>query len=773
MKTLVFLKALVNCYSVACFNNTFKKLPNYLKASVPNTLTTFFAISLSIPAFLQAAAFQDVPKKPNVVVILTDDQGYADVGFQGSTDISTPNIDRIAKNGVVFPQAYVTFPVCGPSRAAILTGRHQDRFGASRNPLFAPKDSTMGLPLSEVNMAEALTKANYKSSYIGKWHLGSHWKMYPLQQGFTEFFGFLSGGHRYFPNEWVLRDKSEAEQQWDGYRTRLMKNNGRVQEDEYITDALSREGADFIDRQSPESPFLLFMAYNAPHTPMQATQKYLAEFSHITDERRRTYAAMMKAIDDGVGLILNKLEEKNMMENTLIFFLTDNGGAINSNGSINRPLRDGKSSFFEGGLRVPYAISWPAVLPAGTVYEPTVSSMDIMATVLAQAGLSPQNPLDGVDLIPFVTGEKEGVPHETMYWSNSDRDIYVVRNGNLKLIDDKGRLTIYNLEVDKSEKNSINYSQAQHGHLKKLLDSWKAGIVKPVYLGLLQDAEYNKLNPDRFELASPYAADNKPAQIPNGYELVWAQEFREEGRPDEQWWNYEKGFVRNRELQWYQPENVKVEKGLLHFSAKREAVVNPNYLANSSNWRENRAQADYTSASINTRDKFTFQYGMLEVRARIDVAKGSWPAIWTLGVDRNWPAKGEIDLMEFYLRQGVPSVLANAAWINEQNAEVVWDGADIALADLIKDMPDFNERFHTWRMLWDKDSIKLYLNEQLLNTIDIEQATYSDGFNPFRQPHYILLNLAVGSNGGDPSQTIFPLNYEVDYVRVFQKKSGN
>lgn len=720
-----------------------------------------------------AAQSQDPPRKPNVIVILTDDQGYADVGFHGSTDILTPNIDRIAQRGVVFSQGYVTHPVCGPSRAAILTGRHQDRFGASRNPLFAPNDSTMGLPLSEENMAEALSKADYRSSFMGKWHLGAHWEMYPLQQGFDEFFGFLSGGHRYFPEEWTLRDKSEARGQWDGYRTRLMKNNGRVDEDEYITDALSREGVSFIDRQSGDEPFFLFMSYNAPHTPLQVTQKYLDQFSHINNADRRKYAAMMKAVDDGVGEMLDKLEEKNLTENTLIFFLTDNGGAIGSNGSSNDPLRGGKSSFFEGGLRVPFAVSWPAVLQEGITYDKPVSAMDIMATAVAEAGVPTKNTLDGVNLIPYLTGENEDAPHKTLFWRNVDKNTYVVRSGNLKLIDEDGTRSVFDVVADKRELNSnkIPFNSTEHGFLVDLLNEWKSEIVEPTYLGLLQDNEYNQLNPDRFDTPSPYAADFTEMEVPEGYEVVWAQEFNAGNVPDNTWWSYENGFVRNEELQWYQSDNVTISDGLLSFEARRETVENPNYDPNSDNWRENRAQANYTSASINTKDKFTYQYGIMEVRAKIDVEKGSWPAIWTLGADRKWPDRGEVDLMEFYRRGGVPSILANAAWRDEGTGRVFWDGADYPLDNFIFRMPDFVDRFHVWRMEWNEDQIRLLLNGELLNTIELDEATYSDGFNPFRQPHYILLNLAIGSNGGDPSNTTFPLDYEVDYVRVFQKKS--
>ncbi|HKK09505.1 MAG TPA: sulfatase-like hydrolase/transferase [Bacteroidales bacterium] len=188
-------------------------------------------------------AFQATGKKrnsPNVIIILTDDQGYADVGFNGCTDIPTPNIDRIANNGVIFTNGYVTYPVCGPSRAGLITGRYQDRFGGSRNPLFAPRDPEQGLPLSEETMATVLGRAGYTSTILGKWHLGAHRSQWSLNQGFDEFFGFLIGGHQYFPELWTLNDLSEVNGQWDGYKTKLMRNNGRVEETEYLTDALSR-----------------------------------------------------------------------------------------------------------------------------------------------------------------------------------------------------------------------------------------------------------------------------------------------------------------------------------------------------------------------------------------------------------------------------------------------------------------------------------------------------------------------------------------------------
>jgi len=255
---------------------------------------------------------------------------------------------------------------------------------------------------------------------------------------------------------------------------------------------------------------------------------------------------------------------------------------------------------------------------------------------------------------------------------------------------------------------------------------------------------------------------------PDGYELIWSQEFDVDGKPDEKWWSYENGFMRNEELQWYQSDNISVKDGILVFEGRKEVVQNPNYNPNSNDWRVTRKQAEYTSGSLITRDKFTFKYGIVEVKARIDTSLGAWPAIWTVGVDRKWPDKGEIDVMEFYRVNGVPTILANGAWVNATGNGAVWNSKKYPLSDFIKNMPDFPERFHIWKMVWDENSIKLYLNDQLLNTVDVKNITYEDGFNPFNQPHHLWLNLAMGGNGGNPANSV-PITYEVDYIRVFQK----
>jgi beta-glucanase (GH16 family) len=252
-----------------------------------------------------------------------------------------------------------------------------------------------------------------------------------------------------------------------------------------------------------------------------------------------------------------------------------------------------------------------------------------------------------------------------------------------------------------------------------------------------------------------------------GYKLVWSDEFNKYGRPEPKNWTYEKGFVRNRELQWYQPDNARCENGLLIIEGRRERKANPRYRTNSRNTRERREYAEYTSASLTTKGLHKWQYGRFEMRGRIDTRSGLWPAFWTLGAEGRWPGCGEIDIMEYY--RGM--LLANAAWGTERRWVPKWDDVRIPIQDFNE--PGWQGKFHLWRMDWDADSIKLYVDNVLLNTIDLKETFNKDkeGRNPFRQPHYIILNLAIGgTNGGDPSKTKFPARFEVDYVRIYQKQ---
>lgn len=263
-----------------------------------------------------------------------------------------------------------------------------------------------------------------------------------------------------------------------------------------------------------------------------------------------------------------------------------------------------------------------------------------------------------------------------------------------------------------------------------------------------------------------HVVDNAPPAH-EGYELVFADEFETDGPPDLAKWTYERGFVRNRELQWYQPGNAFCQDGRLIIEGRRERVANPDHNPKSGHWRRARPHADYTSACVTTKGLHSWQYGRFEVRAKIPAHAGLWPAIWFLGVEGEWPSRGEIDLMEYY--NG--NILANACWGTQTRWKGHWDGARIPVASF--DDPNWAEQFHVWRMDWDESSIELHVDDQLLNTIDLTRTinpTDMGPRNPFQQPHYLLINLAIGGDaGGDPSGTDFPVRYEIDYVRIYQK----
>ena len=443
-------------------------------------------------------------KPPNVIVIISDDQGYADVGFHGSNEIFTPNIDRIAKNGVVFSEGYVSYAVCSPSRAGLITGRYQNRFGYSRNILLAPNDSLMGLPLSEQTLPDVLNNVDYKTKAIGKWHLGAHKSLVPEKRGFDEFFGFLIGGHRYFPEDLTLNDLTEARRQMDGYITKIYDNGKRINTKKYLTEELSDNAVKFIEDNS-DNPFFLYLSYNAPHTPLQATTKDLERNKHIDIEKRQTYAAMVSSMDDGIGLILDKLEQKNIFENTIVFFFSDNGGVEWYNFSDNGPLRGIKGDFFEGGIRVPFTMQWPNKIKPGTIYDKPIIALDIFATVASAAKAEKyiKNEIDGVNLIPYLSGNKSGLPHEYLYWKNPDKDIDVIRDDRYKYLRIKNDEYIFDLKNDISEEsNIIDLSKPLYDRLKSQFKLWEKDMIDPVFMDLGMGKEYNKLNPDRWIQAS-------------------------------------------------------------------------------------------------------------------------------------------------------------------------------------------------------------------------------------------------------------------------------
>ena len=458
-----------------------------------------FLFILSLTLNLISCDFSN-DNPPNIIVIISDDQGYADVGFHGSKEIFTPNIDRIANNGVFFTEGYVSYAVCSPSRAGLITGRYQNRFGYTRNILLAPKDSLMGLPLSEQTLPEVLNNVNYKTKAIGKWHLGAHESLVPEKRGFDEFFGFLIGGHRYFPDDLTLNDLTQARRQMDGYITRIYDNGKRIDTKKYLTEELSDNAVNFIDDNS-DNPFFMYLSYNAPHTPLQATQRDLERNSHIDIEKRRTYAAMVSSMDDGIGLILDKLEEKNISDNTIVIFFSENGGVEWYTFSDNGPLRGIKGDFFEGGIRVPFAMQWPKKIRAGIKYDRPIIALDIFATVASAAKAEKyiKNKIDGVNLLPYLNGDKNESPHEYLYWKNPDKDIDVVRDERYKYLRIKNEEYVFDLKNDMSEEsNIIDSSKPIYDRLKSKFKEWEKDMIDPIFMDLGMGKEYNKLNPDRW-----------------------------------------------------------------------------------------------------------------------------------------------------------------------------------------------------------------------------------------------------------------------------------
>ena len=427
-------------------------------------------------------------KQPNILFIVGDDMGYADVGFHGCKDIPTPSLDALASSGVRFSRGYVSGPYCSPTRAGLLTGRYQQRFGHE----FNPGGGGDGLPVTETTIANRLKAAGYATGIVGKWHLGAQPAMQPQQRGFDEFFGFLSGAHSYFSSATILRGTEP------------------VPEIDYTTDAFGREAVSFIDRHKSH-PWFLYLAFNAVHTPMHATDDRLAKFSSIEDKTRRTYNAMMLAMDEAIGNVRKKLADSGLEQNTMIMFISDNGGptmpGVTINGSRNEPLRGSKRTTLEGGIRVPFMIAWPGHLKPSVYSQPAIQ-LDLNATALAAAGIEakPDWHLDGVNLLPYLSGEKSGSPHAALYWRFGTQ--MAIIQGDLKLVRYDGNVErksndeakqglseakLYRLSEDIGEAD--NLATKEPGLMKELQakwDVWNATLVKPLWGAGKGDSDESK-----------------------------------------------------------------------------------------------------------------------------------------------------------------------------------------------------------------------------------------------------------------------------------------
>ena len=451
------------------------------------TLTRIILLLALLAGVTTHAAEPAAARRPNVIIILADDLGYADVGFQGLGDLPTPNIDRLARGGVRFSSGYVSWCACAPSRAGIITGRDSHRFGFYTNPT-PVLAADQGLPPGIMTVPRALQQLGYVTGGIGKWHLGATADRHPNRMGFSEWFGFLGGGHDYFP--WEYYGRKIPQRPWPEWFVNgtlpILRNDEPVKADRYLTDLFTDEATAFIRRHKAE-PFYLYLAYNTPHSPYEApkdeeakfdTQK-MAHLDRISAEFRRTYVAMVSKLDQGVGQVVEAVHANGLDEQTLIFFLSDNGGGANSHDgkpgypSSNHPLRGWKGTLYEGGIRVPFVASWKGRLPAGTTFAQPVSAFDMGATALALAGGAPQGmQLDGVNILPHLTGQTQAAPHERLFWKEQVRG--AIREGRFKLLtgEKNTRRELYDLDADIAE--SKNLATEKPELVKQLDAQWQA-----------------------------------------------------------------------------------------------------------------------------------------------------------------------------------------------------------------------------------------------------------------------------------------------------------
>jgi arylsulfatase A-like enzyme len=405
-----------------------------IRPRIAITLTAFFMLSALCSSGLTA-------DKPNIIIFLADDLGYADIGVNGCEDIPTPNIDSIANNGVRFTDGYATHCVCSPSRAGLMSGMYPHRFGFEHNSgpeRFA--DPNFGQPREVPTLAEKLKGADYATGMIGKWHIGFKEGLRPHERGFDYHYGFLSGAHTYLSG----REDNDP----------IVRNGEPVKSSKYLTDEFADEAVGFVER-SKDKPFFLYFAFNAVHSPMDANP-YSERLSGISDRKRRTYGGMLSGLDHAVGRVLDKVREIGEEDNTLIFFYSDNGGPTNQTTSRNDPLRGSKGQFFEGGIRVPFLMQWKTKLKPATVYHNMVMGFDCHATALAAAGVavSKNNPLDGVDLVPFITDKNSVQPHDRLFWRSGDQ--HAARLGDWKLVDSRNsQPMLFDLKVDISESKDL------------------------------------------------------------------------------------------------------------------------------------------------------------------------------------------------------------------------------------------------------------------------------------------------------------------------------
>lgn len=495
-------------------------------------MATLASAALAAITFGAAAAAAAEHKQPNILVILADDLGYGELTAQGYTkEIPTPHIDSIAANGIRFTSGYVSGPYCSPTRAALLSGRYQQRLGHEFNPGPATAGTPgAGLDLTQKTIGDRLKAAGYATAWIGKSHLGYEPEFHPNKRGFDHFYGFLGGAHSFLEADGKGRDP-------------IQRNGQPVDKIGYLTEELGRESAEFIEKNSNQ-PWLAYVAFNAVHAPLESTDKYLARFASIADPKRQKFAAHLSALDDAVGVVLAKLKDTKQEEKTLVFFLSDNGGPTPTTTAGNGPLRGFKAQTWEGGVRVPWFVQWKGRIPAGKVDDRPVIQLDIFPTALAAAGVPVQGDwkVEGVNLLPYFTGENAGAPHDALFWRFGSQ--IAIRKGDWKLVKAAGKIgeirqgdastdeaQLYNLANDIGEQTDL--AAKEPAKLKELAEAWQTwnkDNIAPKWGGRIGGgrngtAANNNATPSNATAAGPWksgdalAGDDAPQIAGHGFAI--------------------------------------------------------------------------------------------------------------------------------------------------------------------------------------------------------------------------------------------------------------
>ena len=778
-------------------------------------------------------------ERPNILLILTDDHGYADVGFNGGSDVRTPNLDELAANGMTFSQAYVPHPFCGPSRAGLMTGRYPHNFGAQFN--LPSEGSNLGVPRSEIFISKVLQDAGYFTGAIGKWHLGEAPEFHPNRRGFDTFYGFLGGGHKYFPEEFTkIHDDQVAAgitHIWE-YLRPLERNGEDVEETEYVTDGLSREAVHFVrEAAGREAPFFLYLAYNAPHTPLEARDEDLALFMDIEDEKRRTYAAMVYAVDRGVGNVVDALRDTGQLDSTLIVFLSDNGGRLDQGGN-NLPLRDGKGSVHEGGYRSPMFMHWPDRLNAGTVFEHPVLALDLYPTLAGLAGavIPADRRLDGRDIWQDILSGQD--PHEgeflyTLRHRTGFSDAAVRRDQWKAVKTHDQPWQLFNIEEDVGEHHDLSaQNPAVLANMVREMERWSWDNAEPGWFHIPQEGvEWREHAMPRFHetfsvggaptqrdpnaareapavspsptaaaspaatLEAPAAAASSPAVAANPPSVVASQvapafsgvsgvlpasdpnnsggwilnerfsdEFNGAELDRDKWIVQGEGgryyTWRGRAPAQYAAHNVRVEDGMLKLRSDWEPdfEFHPEPHNGFTYGEYEGEPMPVTAAGVISRDRF--MHGYLEVRTRAgDAAVTS--AFWAIG------HQSEID---FYEQMGRPKRQGNIRdnyyvfSIYDWRPPVVrpnriWTHAHELPFRVADD-------FHVYGAEWGDEYLKFYVDGVLVR--DTTREEVGDRWT-LTNPMELWFDTEIFEWLGVPHREELPVDYEIDYVRIWQK----